>query len=44
MDFAAATASLVVIISSITSSSGGCGDVSGSDRTSSCGKSSKILT
>ena len=43
MDFAAATASLVVISSS-TSSSGGCGDVSGSDRTSSCGKSSKILT
>ena len=46
MDFAAAKASLVVIIpSSIsTSSSSGSGDGSGSDRTSSCGSSCKILT
>ena len=45
VNFAAAKASHVVIISSSTSSnSGGGGDGSGSDSTSSCGKSSKILT
>ena len=45
VDFAAAKASHVVSISSSTSSnSGGGGDGSGSDSTSSCGKSSKILT
>ena len=43
MDFAAAKASLVVIIPSSISSSGS-GDGSVSDCTSSCGSSSKILT
>ena len=46
VNFAAAKASHVVIISSSTSSNsgGGGGDGSGSDSASSCGKSSKILT
>ena len=46
MDFAAVKASLVIISSSTSSSSGdgGGGDGSVSDRTSSCGSSSKIMT
>ena len=46
MDFAAAKASLVVMIpgSVSSSSSSGDGDGSGSESTSSCGSSGRILT